>query len=81
MDRWKLQVNSLRAVGMKATIQQFNEAHRTGGWESVVTKTRNNARLRSPKCPEGEGIFDAAVILLIVSSRDDGREYVKCFAE
>lgn len=35
MDRRKLQVNSLRAVGMKATIQQFNEAHRTGGNQSL----------------------------------------------
>lgn len=45
----KLQVNSLRAAGMKATIQRFNEAHRSGGWEWVVTRTRNNARLREEK--------------------------------
>lgn len=45
----KLQVNSLRAAGMKATIQRFNEAHRSEEREWVVTRTRNNARLREEK--------------------------------
>jgi len=81
MGRRKLQVNSLRAIGMKATIQRFNEARRSRKSENESLRKRGTMRdceaWNTRTGEDKKAFYSAAILRMLFLLRDDGCEYIK----